>query len=122
MTSYAILLWAALLLNAGDMRMFALALVVGAGIFFQVPDTLFYLVCMQVELTVALVACRIGASASPMVIRISALLGLFHALGWLLDGYPVTSPYHAAVKFLEHAELVLCCFFSRPILKRCANV
>lgn len=122
MTSYAILLLAALLLNAGDMRMLALALVVGAGIFFPVPDALFYLVCMLVELLVALLAIRIDAQASALVVRMSAMLFVFHGLGWTLDGYPVASPYHAAVKFLEHAELVLCCFFSRPILARCTNV
>lgn len=122
MTSYAILLWAALVLNAGDMRMFALALVVGAGIFFPVPDALFYLVCMLVELLVALLSIRINAQASALVVRMSAMLFVFHGLGWALDGYPVASPYHAAVKFLEHAELVLCCFFSRPILARCSNV
>ncbi len=122
MTSYAILLVLALALNSREYKMLALALVVGAGIFTPIPAPLFYLVCMLVELTVALVAFRIDASASLMIIRISALLALFHALGWLLDGYPVASPYHAAVKFLEHAELVLCCFFSRPILARCIHV
>lgn len=122
MISYAILLLAALLLNAEDMRMFSLAVVVGAGIFFPVPDALFYLVCMLVEVLVLLLALRIDAQASSLVVRMSAMLFVFHALGWALDGYPVASPYHAAVKFLEHAELVLCCFFSRPILARCLNV
>lgn len=122
MISYAILLWAALLLNVGDMRMFVLALVVGAGIFFPVPDALFYLVCMLVEILVALLALRIDAQASAMVIRMSAMLFVFHGLGWALDGYPVASPYHAAVNFLEHAELVMCCLFSRPILARLNNV
>ncbi len=98
--------------------MFALALVVGAGIFFPVPDALFYLVCMLVELLVALVALRIDAQASSLVVRMSAMLFVFHGLGWALDGYPVASPYHMGVKLLEHAELVVCILFSNPILKR----
>lgn len=118
MISYVILLAAAIALNAGDKRMLALALIVGAGIFFPVPDALFYLVCMQIELLVALLALRISAQASPIVARMSAMLFVFHGLGWLLDGYPATSPYHAGVKFIEHAELIVCILLSSPIIKR----
>ena len=118
MTSYTVLLCLALVLNTADKRMFALALVVGAGIFFPVPDALFYLVCMLVELLVGLLAYRINAQASSIIVRMSALLFVFHGLGWLLDGYPTASPYHAGVKFLEHAELIVCIFLSGPIVKR----
>lgn len=102
--------------------MLALSLVVGAGIFAPIPDPLFYLICMLVELLIGLLALRIDAQASALVVRMSAMLFVFHGLGWALDGYPAASPYHAAVKFLEHAELALCCLFSRPILARCNYV
>lgn len=119
MTSYAIILVLALALNARNARMLALSVVVACGIFVPIPDDNFYLMCMGAEAVVAFIAHRIDAPASAMIIRISALLGCLHVLGWVLDGYPPTSPYHASVKVLEHAELVLCCLFSRPIYKRC---
>jgi len=98
--------------------MLALALVVGAGIFFPVPDACFYLVCALIELLVALLAVRIDAQASALVIRMSVMLIVFHGLGWLLDGYPVASPYHMGVKLLEHAELVACILLSNQVAKR----
>ncbi len=118
MTSYALLLALALALNATDRKMLALTLIVGAGIFLPIPASNFYLVCILVEITVALVAIRIDAQASWLIVRLSMLLCAMHALGWLLDGYPPASPYHAGVKALEHAELLLCCLFSNPIAKR----
>ena len=102
--------------------MSALTMVVGAGIFVPIPDQWFYLTCMAVELVVAIMAYRIGAAASSMVIRMSAMLMMFHGLGWVFDGYPEYSPYHIAVKFLEHAELIVCILLSPPIKKRFYNV
>lgn len=119
MISYAIILAAALALNVGNARMLALCLVVACGIFVPIPDTSFYLVCMLVECAVGGAAFYIAAPGSMMIIRISALLAILHALGWALDGYPPASPYHASVKALEHAELIMCCLFSRPIFTRC---
>lgn len=122
MISYALLLAAALALNAREHRMLALTLVVGAGIFAPIPDALFYLICMLVELLVGLVAYRIAAPASWLIVRMSAMLFVLHALGWWLDGYPAASPYHVSVRLLEHAELLFCCFFSEPIKKRFYHV
>ncbi len=122
MLSYAILLVVALALNIHDRKMLALTVVVGAGIFAPIPAPMFYLVCMLVEILVALLALRIDAQASALVVRMSAMLFVFHGLGWALDGYPVASPYHLGVKLLEHAELVACVLFSNPILKRSSHV
>lgn len=112
MTSYAILLCFALALNASDRRMLALALVVGAGIFAPVPTEYFYLVCILGEATIALIAFLLSARASGTIIKISTLLIMFHALGWLLNGYPVSSPYHLMVQICEHAELAMCILLS----------
>lgn len=119
MTSYAIIFALALALNARDARMLALSVVVACGIFVPIPDESFYLMCMAAEVLVAALAMRIMAPASPIIVRMSVLLIGLHALGWVLDGYPPASPYHDSVKVLEHAELILCCLFSRPIYKRC---
>jgi hypothetical protein len=101
--------------------MLVMTLVVGAGIFFPVPDAGFYLVCVLIEILVLLLAIRIDAQSSSLVVRMSCLLIAFHGLGWLLDGYPVGSPYHMGVKLLEHAELVACILLSNPITKRFYN-
>lgn len=121
MTSYALLLCLALALNASDRQMLALVLVIGAGIFFPVPDAGFYLVCMLIEALVALLALQIDAQASALVVRMSAMLFAFHGLGWALNGYPPASPYHMGVKLLEHAELAACILLSKPIVKRCSH-
>jgi len=122
MIGYAVVLCVALMLNTRDSKMLALTLLVAAGIFAPIPDAYFYLVCMLIELLIALVAYKIAAPASQMIVQVSSLLIVFHAIGWWLDGYPENSPYHAGVKCLEYAELVLCCFFSRPILARLQHV
>jgi len=102
--------------------MLALSLVVGAGIFFPVPDALFYPICMMLELLVGLLAYRIACPASKMIVRMSALLFVFHILGWMLNGYPVASPYHMLVKATEHAELLACILMSKIITNRWLNV
>lgn len=119
MISYAIIFALALAFNARDRRMLALSLVVACGIFVPIPEENFYLMCMGAEAMVAFAAHRIDTTASAMIIRISFMLSCLHVLGWVLNGYPPDSPYHISVKLLEHAELVLCCLFSRPIYKRC---
>lgn len=118
MIGYAILLVVALLLNSRDCKMLALSLVAGAGIFAPIPDAHFYLWCIVVEIGVALAALLIAVPATGMIIKIAAMLVVMHILGWLFDGYPPASPYHAGVKTLEHAQLVICCLLSGPILKR----
>jgi hypothetical protein len=122
MTSYAVLLALALALNATDRRMFALSAIVGAGIFFPVPAHWFYPICMAIEVLVALLAVRLSCHASSMIVRISILLVVMHILGWIFNGYPTASPYHWAVRLLEHAELVACILFSPQILKRWCHV
>lgn len=117
MDSYGILLLAALVINWGDWRAFALSAVVGIGVFVPVPDLYFYLYCALGELLIALLAMRLSAPASPLIVLISAMLSAFHGLGWILDGYPPESPYHAVVKICEHAELVACVILSRPLLE-----
>lgn len=118
MASYAILLALALSFNLGNVRMLALTLIVGAGIFAPVPDAQFYLICALGEALIGLLAYRIAADASLIVVRISAVLVLFHVLGDLLNGYPPTSPYHLLVRICEHAELLACIILSRPFTKR----
>jgi hypothetical protein len=120
-TSYAILLCLALALNIRNRPMLALSLVVGAGIFFPVPDALFYLVCMLLELLVGLLAYRIACPASKVIVRLSALLFAFHSIGWIFNGHPVGSPYHLLVKATEHAELLACVLMSKTITNRLHN-
>ncbi|MES2349972.1 MAG: hypothetical protein V4641_20600 [Pseudomonadota bacterium] len=112
MMSYAVLLGLAIVLNLDERRSLALALVVGAGIFAPIPDTHFYLICGLIEMLVGALALLINARASITVWRLSALLAVFHTLGYFLDGYPPESPYHLLVQIAEHAELVACIFLS----------
>lgn len=118
MISYAILLCFALALNASDRRMLALTVLVGAGIFAPVPAANFYLICILAEALIALIALRLATRASGPIVKISTLLVAFHALGWLLDGYPITSPYHIMVQICEHAELAMCILLSNPTLRK----
>lgn len=118
MISYAILLCLALALNASDRRMLALTLVVGAGIFASVPDEYFYLVCILGEAGIALLAFLLRARASGPIVKISTLLMAFHVLGWLLNGYPVSSPYHIMVQICEHAELAMCILLSNTFTRK----
>lgn len=122
MTSYAVLALIATVFNLRDRKMLALTALVTAGIFAPVPAANFYLVCALGEALIGLLAFRIGAAASRPVWRISALLVLFHGLGYLLNGYPPASPYHIIVQICEHAELVVCILLSGPITKRWLNV
>jgi hypothetical protein len=122
MISYAVLALLATLLNWQDGRMLSLVALVTAGIFAPVPDANFYLICADGEVLIGLLAFRLGATASRPVLRISALLVIFHGLGYLLNGYPPASPYHVLVRICEHAELLACIVMSGPILKRWCNV
>jgi hypothetical protein len=102
--------------------MLCLSALVTAGIFAPVPAANFYLVCALGEVLIGLLAFRIRAAASRPVLRISALLVIFHGLGYVLNGFPVNSPYHIVVRICEHAELLACIALSGPILKRWRNV
>lgn len=98
--------------------MLALSAVIGCGVFLPVPASYFYLVCALGEALIALLALQLKTPASMFVVRVSLLLMAFHFLGWLLNGYPATSPYHLLVRICEHAELLSCIALSKPILKR----
>lgn len=117
MTGYIVLLAFAIALNMRDWRMLSLSCVVGAGIFMPIPDDGFYLICALVECCVVLLTVQLAANASRVIVRVSALLIIFHALGWLFNGYPPESPYHIMVRICEHAELIACIALSRPINK-----
>lgn len=118
MLSYAILLAIALAINLRDPKMLALSALVGAGVFAPVPDAHFYLVCALGETLIALVACRIGATASWFIVRVSTLLVIGHALGYFTNGYPPESPYHLFIKICEHAELIGCILTANYFTKR----
>lgn len=118
MLSYAVLLAVALVLNLRDRKMLTLTALVGVGVFAQVPDAYFYLVCALGELLIALIAIYIAAPASGMIVRISTVLVGCHFLGYLLNGYPQTSPYHILVKLCEHAEIGACILFSRALTRK----
>jgi hypothetical protein len=115
---YQFLLGAALALNLGNKRMLALTVVVGAGVFVPVQDANFYLICMLGEILIGLLAYRIDANASGVVIGISALLAMFHGMGYFFDGYPVASPYHILVKISEHSELLACIILSQKFMEK----
>jgi hypothetical protein len=116
--SYGILLCIALLLNINNKKMLLLILAIGVGIFIPIPDENFYFVCIMVEIFVALIAYRTNLCISYIIIRLSILLIVFHILGFLLDGYPVSSPYHILVKISEHAEIIVCILFSNTFIKK----
>lgn len=118
MISYAALLSLALLFNARDIRMLALSAMLGVGIFLPIPPVHFYLICALGEALIGLIAIRLVTPASLFIARVSLLLMAFHFMGWLLDGYPLSSPYHFLVRICEHAELLSCIALSKPILKR----
>jgi hypothetical protein len=119
--SYAILALIAMAINLRDLRMLALTLFVTADIFAPIPAVNFYLICALVDSLNGLLAYRINAAASRPVWRISILLVIFHGLGYFLNGYPISSPYHIVVKICEHAELLSCILLSNPIAKRFHN-
>lgn len=118
MTSYAILLVLAIVVNIGDIKMLALSIVIGAGIFFPVPAQYFYQTCAFGEFLIALAAFKLDAAASKTIVRISMFLLLFHFMGFILDGYPPESPYHIMVKTFEHAELLACILMSTFLMKK----
>lgn len=119
--SYAILLGLSLLLNLGNIRMLALTLIIGADVFAPIPDQNFYLICGMVDLLVALLAYKLNTNASKPVIRLSAMLIVFHWLGYRFNGYPMASPYHILVKISEHAELLACILLSHKFINKKAN-
>ncbi len=121
MISYVVLLALALILNAKNKKMFVLSLVVGANIFIPIPNENFYLICILFEILTALLAYKIDVPASRVVIRISSLLVVFHALGYWFDGHPPESPYHILVKICEHSNLLACIIFSNKFIDKKDN-
>lgn len=116
--SYALLALIALVFNLRDHKMLMLTVIVSVGIFAPVPAENFYMICALGEALIGLLAFRIGATASRPIWRISALLVVFHWLGYGLNGYPPSSPYHIVVQICEHAELLALILFSDLITKR----
>jgi hypothetical protein len=119
---YQFLLGAALALNLGNKKMLALTAVVGVGVFIPVPDQNFYLLCVLGEILIGLLAYRIDAYASGVIVGISSLLVAFHISAYFFDGYPLASPYHILVKISEHSELLACIILSHKFMeKRTSN-
>lgn len=118
MNAYPLLVAVALLANLRDARRLALAAVVGAGVMVPVPAANFYLICALGEILIALIALNLDVAATRPIVRISTLLVSCHAMGYLFNGYPLLSPYHLAVKLCEHAELLVCIWFSPPLTRR----
>lgn len=120
MTSYAILLLVSIALNlcAMDKRGVCICALVGFGVFIPIPDSNFYFWCMAVEAVVAIGSIFLKTRASQPVCALSLSLLAFHYLGYKFDGYPPESPYHFLVKIAEHAEIVACALFSKPIMGR----
>ena len=121
MISYYILTLIAIAFNFRDNRMLALTILVSASIFVPVPAEHFYLTCSLCDALIGLLALCIGGIAARPVWRISVLLVAFHFLGYLLNGYAQSSPYHTIVRICEHAELLACILLSSPIIKRLKN-
>lgn len=121
MISHVMLLSLALALNLGNLKMLALTIIVGAGVFAPVPDANFYLLCILGDALIGLIAFRIDTLASRAISKIAVVLVIFHAIGWILDGYPVNSPYHLLVKISEHAELLACIFLSHRFINKAKN-
>jgi hypothetical protein len=120
---YQFLLGIGLALNLGNKKMLTLTAIVGVGVFVPVPDANFYLLCVLGEILIGLLAYRLDAYASDVIVGISALLAMFHVAAFFFDGYPAASPYHILVKISEHAELLACILLSQKFMeKRTSNV
>jgi hypothetical protein len=113
MGSYALLLAISAWVNRRDGKMLAMTIAVGTGILLPIPDNGFYLVCIAVEIMVAMVADMIDNAASRIIIWLSTTLMILHGMGAWLDGYPSESPYSILVQFCEHAEIIACIVLSK---------
>lgn len=124
MSSYLVLAVLAVILNIDEdnPRMMYLALVVSLGVFAPVPDANFYLVCGLGEVLICMFAFCLNTRASPLICWLSIILGMFHYLGYELNGYPPNSPYHLLVRICEHAELAICIICSNTIIGRSHHV
>jgi len=98
-----------------------LCAVVGFGISVPIPDHNFYAWCTAVEVFVMACALALNTAASRPIVALSLSLCAFHYLGYKFNGYPLDSPYHFLVKITEHAELIACALFSKPIRKCLKN-
>lgn len=117
-TACGILLCTAFVLNLADRRMLVLIGLVGASIFASAPRESaeqFYIFCITVEITVAILACALRARAASAIVDICVLLVIVHAMGYAMDGSPPFSPYRGIVKLLEILQLVMCIALS-PVL------
>lgn len=124
LNAYAILLGLGLYLNRHDRRMLALTFVIGVSVFIPVPREsafTFYTFCMVAELAVALIAWRLDARATDLVISICIVLELAHVMGYILNGYPPLSSYRIIVPILESAQLVTCICMSPALYHRLQN-
>ncbi len=124
----AALLLVALWLNRNNIKMLALTIIVGVGVFIPVPAINFYLNCAIGEMCIFLLAYMLSTSASCAIRILSLQLVVAHWLGHYLNGYPIDSPYHTVVQYTEHLELFVCSMFSNPVvdkiterIKRCLN-
>lgn len=121
---YAVMLVLALVLNGRDRRMLALTAVIGVSVFIPVPRATafeFYSFCMAAELVVALLAWRLDAKASELIISFCIVLELTHIMGYILDGYPPLSSYRIMVPILETAQLAACIAMSPMLYERLRN-
>lgn len=122
--AYAALLGLGLYLNRHDRRMLALTCVIGVSVFMPVPrDTAFtfYTFCIAAEFIVVLLAWRIDARATELVIGICIVLVLAHVMGYILNGYPALSSYRVIVPLLESAQLLTCVCMSPALHARLQN-
>lgn len=121
---YAIMAGLALFLNRADWRMVFLTLAVTASVFVPVPREsaeMFYAFCMAAEALVAIIAWRLKARASELVISACMVLELVHIMGYSLNGYPPLSSYRVLVPLLELAQLTACICASPTLYARLQN-
>lgn len=113
---------AALVLNAGDKRMSALTLSVGAVVFLPIdPEALgvaWWPAVIVLDLALGVLALAIRARASGVVALLAAQLVLCHQLAnSVLSPVGYIDPYSFAVQLLEMLQLVACGLLSRQCAK-----
>ena len=124
LNAYALMLALALYLNRHDRRMLGLTVVVGLSVFLPVPKSsalAFYGFCFVAELVVILLALRLHAQGSELIVSLCVVLELAHVMGYILNGYPPLSSYRAIIPILESAQLVTCICMSPALYARLRN-
>ena len=122
--AYAVLLALAVAFNWSDRRALLLTLVVGMSVFLPAPHTsaiAFYGFCFLAEALVALIAIRLAAGATELIVSICVVLEIAHIMGYILNGYPPLSAYRVIIPLLESAQLVTCICTSPVLLTRLRN-